>query len=211
MMKLLAALLLAVFFDGISGHGMLMDPVNRASRWRADSTAPKDYSDMEGFCGGFPVQWQLYGGKCGLCGDKFGDPTPRNHELGGKYGQGVVVKTYRQGQTIDVTVRITANHKGYFYFKICNLDAEKETEACFERYKLQTSSGALNWPLTSTSAGDYKLQVKLPTNLVCNRCVLQWTYVAGNNWGYCPDGTGKLGCGPQEHFRTCSDITIARA
>lgn len=39
-------------------------------------------------------------------------------------------------------------------------------------------------------------------------CVLQWRYVAGNNWGICPDGKGALGCGPQEEFRACSDITI---
>ena len=32
------------------------------------------------------------------------------------------------------------------------------------------------------------------------QCVLQWRYVAGNNWGKCPNGTEKVGCGPQEHF-----------
>ena len=37
---------------------------------------------------------------------------------------------------------------------------------------------------------------------------LQWTYVAGNNWGNCPDGSSGLGCGPQEHFRSCADIQI---
>lgn len=31
----------------------------------------------------------------------------------------------------------------------------------------------------------------------------------GNNWGQCPDGSGALGCGPQESFRGCSDITIS--
>lgn len=29
-----------------------------------------------------------------------------------------------------------------------------------------------------------------------------------NSWGFCGNGTGALGCGPQEHFRTCSDIRI---
>ena len=37
---------------------------------------------------------------------------------------------------------------------------------------------------------------------------IQWTYVCGNNWGVCDDGTGALGCGAQEHFRACSDIRI---
>lgn len=38
---------------------------------------------------------------------------------------------------------------------------------------------------------------KLPTGLLCERCVLQWRYVAGNNWGTCANGTGHNGCGPQ--------------
>ena len=32
--------------------------------------------------------------------------------------------------------------------------------------------------------------------------------MGGNNWGVCPDGIGKVGCGPQEEFRACSDIAI---
>ena len=37
--------------------------------------------------------------------------------------------------------------------------------------------------------------------LSCSQCILQWTYTAGNNWGVCANGTGELGCGPQETFR----------
>lgn len=37
---------------------------------------------------------------------------------------------------------------------------------------------------------------------------MQWRYIAGNNWGMCEDGTGAVGCGAQEEFRACSDITI---
>ncbi len=44
--------------------------------------------------------------------------------------------------------------------------------------------------------------------MVCDQCILQWTYVAGNNWGDCVNGTSGLGCGPQEHFRSCADIKI---
>lgn len=42
----------------------------------------------------------------------------------------------------------------------------------------------------------------------CGNCVIQWRYIAGNNWGMCSDGTGAVGCGPQEEFRACSDISI---
>lgn len=37
---------------------------------------------------------------------------------------------------------------------------------------------------------------------------LQWTYTTGNRWGQCSDGTQGLGCGPQEMFRACSDVSI---
>ncbi|XP_045112765.1 uncharacterized protein LOC123505481, partial [Portunus trituberculatus] len=38
----------------------------------------------------------------------------------------------------------------------------------------------------------------------------QWRYVSGNNWGVCEDGTGAIGCGPQEEFRACADVAITR-
>lgn len=210
--KFLALLVLLNLFDQISGHGYLWDPVNRSSRWRTGANAPVNYNDNGLWCGGYGTQWSQNGGKCGVCGDNYADPKPRQNELGGTFGQGEVVKAYKMGSVIEVTARITANHRGHIYFRICNLDAELESEACFERYKILTSTGADTYPLPSTSAGDYKISLKLPNGLSCNHCVMQWTYVAGNNWGYCTDGSGgKLGCGPQEHFRTCSDIRITRA
>lgn len=56
--------------------------------------------------------------------------------------------------------------------------------------------------------GLIKIRATLPKNLTCKQCVLRWHYRAGNNWGICPNGTGRLGCGNQEIFRTCSDIAI---
>lgn len=49
---------------------------------------------------------------------------------------------------------------------------------------------------------------RLPKDLVCDHCVLQWRYVAGNNWGPCENGTSAIGCGNQETFGACSDIKI---
>lgn len=177
-LKIFLAVLLANLVDEISGHGMVMKPVNRASRWKVDGSNPKDYDDMQGFCGGFNVQWNQNSGKCGLCGDNFSDLRPRAHELGGKFGAGVIMESYKQGSTVPVTVKITANHKGYFYFQICNLDVEPESDACFERNKIPTTQGA-TWPLTSNESKEYIVDLKLPSNLYCNRCVLQWTYVTG--------------------------------
>jgi hypothetical protein len=42
-----------------------------------------------------------------------------------------------------------------------------------------------------------------------NHYTLLYVMVSGNSWGSCGDGTGALGCGPQETFRTCSDIAIS--
>lgn len=54
-----AAFIIAFFATfcvvNVFGHGMLMDPVGRGSRWRYDKTAPKNYDDNANFCGGGAV------------------------------------------------------------------------------------------------------------------------------------------------------------
>lgn len=97
-----------------------------------------------------------------------------------------------------------------------------------------TSSGSDRHTIES-HLGNHDVTFRLPAGVTCKHCVLQWTYVAGkdhststiepinyfslltyfnyfhfsaNIWGTCPDGTTALGCGPQENYRSCSDITI---
>ena len=55
----------------VSGHARLVEPPSRASMWRYGFDTAHDYQDNEGFCGGFFVQWEVNGGKCGLCGDAW--------------------------------------------------------------------------------------------------------------------------------------------
>lgn len=118
MLKISVALVTLVALPlQVLGHGMVMDPVNRASRWRVDPTATPDYTDNGLYCGGYAVtfflnfynlnyknryksnfllfqsQWITNNGKCGVCGDSYSEAVPRAHEFGGTYGQGVVVKT----------------------------------------------------------------------------------------------------------------------
>ncbi|KAJ8664868.1 hypothetical protein QAD02_006530 [Eretmocerus hayati] len=64
--------------------------------------------------------------------------------------------------------------------------------------------------LDSNVIGMLNFKVNLPKKLTCEQCVFRWQYTAANNWGICPDGTGALGCGPQETFRTCSDVQIVK-
>jgi hypothetical protein len=51
--------------------------------------------------------------------------------------------------------------------------------------------------------------VKLPKDLNCLQCVLQWKYRAGNNWGT-ENGFAGLGYGAQEEFYNCADIAIGK-
>ena len=55
-------------------------------------------------------------------------------EAPGRFATGTIVKRYTSGQIIDVTVEITANHKGYFDFKVCpNEDFTRDRgQDCFD-------------------------------------------------------------------------------
>ncbi|XP_015518735.1 uncharacterized protein LOC107223546 [Neodiprion lecontei] len=201
---------------GIFGHGMLVDPVNRSSMWRKGYSTPINYNDNENFCGGYAKQWSENSGQCGICGDDYALKQPRPNENTGTYGNGIIVATYEQGSWVNLTVMITANHRGYFNFNICPLEDGPEvieTEDCFEMYPLILDEGSYDYTLATSATGSYTATVKLPDSLVCEHCVLRWHWRTGNNWGLCStdDGfgqTGSLGCGPQETFRTCSDISI---
>lgn len=39
----------------VSGHGMVLEPVNRASRWKFNDSAPINFDDNGLFCGGYQV------------------------------------------------------------------------------------------------------------------------------------------------------------
>ena len=81
----------------------------------------------------FQYQWNTQGGKCGICGDPWGGL--KENETPGKYATGTIVATYTQGQNIDVSVRITSNHKGWFEFRLCennDLTNDKD-QSCFDQ------------------------------------------------------------------------------
>lgn len=109
----LVILCLTVYtFDVCNGHGRLIEPPSRSSAFRYGFQTPPNYNDHELYCGGFARQ-QRNGGKCGECGDAWDLPKPRPNEHGGKYGQGVVVRTYKPGAEITLRVELTASHMGF--------------------------------------------------------------------------------------------------
>lgn len=144
-----------------------------------------------------------------MCGDPYTDPVPRDNEIGGKYGgKGVIVQTFENTYTVNIGFEITANHLGYVYYNLCNLDEfGVESEECFEKYRLRFADGSDRFYI-GPSTGLIDSFVVLPENLSCKHCVLRWTYNTGNSWGICEDGTGEVGCGAQENFKSCADIAI---
>ncbi|OQR77826.1 hypothetical protein BIW11_06818 [Tropilaelaps mercedesae] len=196
----------------VEGHGRLMEPPSRSSMWRVGFKTPRNYNDNELFCGGFTRQMRN-GMKCGVCGDPWDVVPPRPNEAGGKYATGQIARHYRPGQVIETAVELTANHRGHFKFRLCPVNDPKVVadDECMTKYPLEIIEASAEDPYRyylPDRSNKYRVRVKLPSNLTCSQCVFQWTYTAGNNWGRCSDGVSRVGCGPQETFRGCSDIAI---
>ena len=206
-MSLLFSSILFCFVTEVTCHARLIDPPARTSAWRFGFGTPANYNDHETNCGGFSRQWTKNSGKCGECGDAWDLARPRPGESGGQYGRGVTVRSYTPGQLIEVRVDVTANHRGHFQFGLC--PENRDSEACFQRNPVRFEDGSEKFFIRQ-GTGTHRVRLRLPAGVTCDTCILQWRYVAGNNWGTCPDGTGKVGCGPQEEFRACADIRITR-
>lgn len=211
-LPIIFSILIIILFllSEVDCHGRLIEPPSRSSMWRFGFKTKPNYNDNELFCGGYTVQWQRNGGKCGVCGDAWHLPSPRPNEAGGIYGRGIIVRKYRPGQVFKSTVEITANHRGFFEFKLCphNDPSTEVTQDCLDYYPLELADGSGTKYYPSAGTGPFSVQLILPNHLTCSQCVFQWTYTAGNNWGRCDNGTSKVGCGPQETFRGCADISI---
>ena len=143
--KILIILSLASSVYRVYGHGRMIDPPSRNSAWRYDFPNPPHYTDNELNCGGFNVQWRTNKGKCGVCGDPYHEKN-QPHIYPGKYAKGIITKTYREGQEIEVLIEITSNHLGTFFFRIGELDTEPITEEKLV-YLLKQPNGQDNWKL----------------------------------------------------------------
>ncbi len=143
---------------------------------------------------------------------------------------GKIVRTYIQGSVIPVTVvvrfyeekfvffylnqfliyQLTANHRGVFEFRVCNIDDnpnEDATQNCLDLNLLKITNNSTQYHIESTYSTVH-INVILPANLTCKHCVFQWKYITGNNWGS-SNGRSCVGCGDKnEEFYGCSDIAI---
>jgi hypothetical protein len=208
MYKIAVLVLIALCVVHVSSHGRLWRPVSRSSVWRdpafASFNPPQNWDDIQIWCGA-AHQADNPGTNCGVCGDPIGQGRPRDNEAGGRFYRGIITGRYTAGQVITIEVQLTAAHAGFMEFRLCN-NVNNENQACFNQNLLQREAGGTRIPVNGPRT--YTDRFRLPAGLRCARCVIQWNYRAGNNWGQCPDGSGALGCGPQETFRGCADVTI---
>ncbi|TRY68536.1 hypothetical protein TCAL_07254 [Tigriopus californicus] len=211
----------------VSGHCIYWEPPSRASLGKHSNNicgVPENDDHMSLYCGGVDAQHLDHEGKCAICGDEW-ESEDRPHEVPGKYATGIIGRSYFEpGQVIETIIDVVANHKGYYYFKLCvNNNPEKDPDqSCFDQHPLKFEDGSDIYviPLDYDKGARIINKVKLPEGITCWQCILQWTWIAGNRWGVGPqtpfhytedclnDEEGKLGCGNQETFRGCSDICI---
>ncbi|XP_033764082.1 uncharacterized protein LOC117345184 [Pecten maximus] len=192
----------------IFGHARLWEPPARSTMWRRGFQSPVNTNDNELNCGGYENLWIKFNGMCGICGDPY-QQHPRENEAGGKYATGTVSRHYKTGDIVTFSVDVTANHEGYFEFRLCPADGAV-TQACLDRYPVPVighSDG--RYHLKAHENGIIDMKVKLPASLACDRCLLQWRYRTGNRWN-CDQKSGKCGkgLGSQEEFYGCADISI---
>lgn len=80
----------------------------------------------------------------------------------------------------NITVVVTASHKGYFQFKLCPKSSADEltTQECLDRNVLKLADGSTKY-YGIESTGIYHVPVQLPADVNCDYCVIQWHYKAG--------------------------------
>lgn len=124
-------------------------------------------------------------------------------------------RNYFPGSSVDIMIEIVANHGGYFNFEMCWRDSvdTKETEECFEQLKLSNKRDDDDFEYhleAEKGSGVYTMSIDLPINKTCEHCILRWHWKSANNWGVCEDGSERVGCGYQEVYRNCADISVKR-
>ena len=97
---------------------------------------------------------------------------------GGMYATGTIVRSYRSAQTIPVSIVVTANHRGYFEFRLCANNNVKQdpVQDCFNRFISHIFGGSRghvdlnNLALSKvfTDCGGFRVSLLLAHNCVTN-------------------------------------------
>merc|ERR1712189_57423 len=133
-------------------------------------------------CGVEDVRFKEETKDIGVCGDPA-DAKNQRHMDGGRYGNRIIGKTYKQGEAIKIDVFLTASHKGYFEFRIgdfSNSDTAGDIEGRLNGVVLKQVSGSTKYYIRTPGMRSHKIHLQLPSDLTCERCVIQWWYKTGN-------------------------------
>ncbi len=84
------------------------------------------------------------------------------------------MRSYKPGELITVGVEVTANHLGYFEFRLCNVDNMNgdATQDCLDKTILKDAYGNTQIQIGSYT-GHMTLQLQLPKGFTCQHCVFQ--------------------------------------
>ena len=87
------------------------------------------------------------------------------------------------GYPSSTVVCISANHLGWFEFRICPNKNIKEdaTHECLDRYLLPLADGSGTRLPVTKSMNHINVKLRLPSSLTCSQCVFQWKYNTGKS------------------------------
>ncbi len=80
-------------------------------------------------------------------------------------------------QLIRLTVEVTVSHKGWFEFRLCSDKRRYEelvTQECLNKHILQLENGSTRYDVPTFNPAFHFPVVKLPNDVTCEYCVLQW-------------------------------------
>ncbi|KFM24396.1 hypothetical protein F751_3114 [Auxenochlorella protothecoides] len=188
----LALAVAACLLQRVEAHGYLAVPLSRNALHNTDYCKQCLNAGGPSACSaGGSLEWPA--GRHGMCGDPY--TGERKHEYGGVSATGTITGTYTEGQVVNMTIVITAAHKGRFMFRVCVIqDPTSEraelTDECLNQHILMQAdvAGAQNagspyW--YDRGVGSWDMAYQLPQGLTCDgvntRCVMQWWYLTGNS------------------------------
>ena len=224
-LKRALVLLVVAAVPAAQGHGWLDQPASRNKQRNIPIGEPQSLpAGGPGLVYADGRRWP--NGRHGLCGEPYkstgGAVGPGDLSEGGRYATPpIIAARYAAGQTIDISIRVTAFHKGRFSFSLCK-DPKRFSQACLDEHKLVNADGGglFYYPPGGDGqippGGAFKMRFKLPAGVTCDRCVLQWYWLTGNSCVPPGDPRGdkaQMGtCGvsntPPEEFWNCADIAI---
>ena len=206
-MKLLLILLvLTAVAVAVNGHGRMMFPISRSSIWRQVPNNPlypryeEDAvwceltlnrkaieNDRNATCG---IAGTIYNGKIRGSSTMYFEKKLRDvysYEFGSERYVGTIVETFKKGAVINPKILNIVMHGGWVEFRVCPAPVNGDpTMECFEleQNKLKfIADGKTRAQLRSVEPvnSTYTYSVKLPDNLTCEHCVLQWYWIGSGN------------------------------